>query len=159
MNTLMRIGLCGTASAALILGVAPLASAEIVIGDGMAGVSLGMTKAQVKSVLGKPKKVEKGKNDFGKYQTLFYKGKVRITLTDNSVSSTWTRGTQEKTDKGVGVGSSKKQVKNKVPGVKCQSFSGSVSCHVGKFKAGQIVTDFQMDNGHVKTVTVGVVID
>ncbi len=57
---------------AVLLAFPGSASAVIVLQKGMAGVTISMTKAKVRSVLGTPTKVKSGKNEFGKYTTFVY---------------------------------------------------------------------------------------
>ncbi|MDP4015294.1 MAG: hypothetical protein U0990_01190 [Candidatus Nanopelagicales bacterium] len=146
-----------TASSA-IAAQAP-ASADIVIGDGLAGVSLGMTPAQVRGVLGKPKRVVKGTNEFGRYRVFRYPHKVRITIMGRSVITTWTTGRYERTATGVGVGSTARQVRAGVPGVVCEKIAGIRYCHVGDYNPGETVTEFKIKHRVVKRALVGRVID
>jgi hypothetical protein len=148
---------------ALVAVVAALAatsaSAAIVPQQGIAGVKIGMTQAKVRSVLGKPSSVQRGKNDFGKYTQLRYPG-LQVNFQGNAtVTDVSTTRTSERTAAGIGVGSSELQVKGKVKGVKCATDNGFRHCYVGKLGAGQRVTDFSMKHGKVSRVDVSLVID
>ena len=65
----------------------------------------------------------------------------------------------EQTASGVGVGSTKAQVKAGVPNVTCKNESGFKHCFVGEFLPGRTVTDFRLRNGRVSAVSIGFVID
>jgi len=158
MNKLTRIGLVSVASIALVAGVTPMASAKIVIGGGMSGVALGMTKAEVVSQLGQPNSVKRGTNatNGGKFRVLYFNKKLQVTMTGGSVSNIRTEVMGQKTSNGVGVGSSRKQVKNNVPKVKC-SFG---VCRVGNDQAGTVQTDFILNKDkNVSAVNIGVLFD
>ena len=127
--------------------------------QGMAGVRLQMTKAQVRAKLGAPKKTLNGKNDFGPYSTWVY---PRVTINfqgRKKVSSMQTLSPLERTAGGVGVGSTEARVKARVPAVKCSTIAGSRQCIVGAFKPGRTVTVFSMKAGKVRAVVVGFVLD
>jgi hypothetical protein len=144
---------------ALTLTVAP-ASATIRPQKGMAGLTLDMTQAQVKKVLGAPS-IERGKNDFGPF-TIFRYRKLDLTAIfqgNKTLTTITTTGRRERTTRDVGVGSGERAVKLKVRGVKCETFSGIRSCHVGRFEPGRRVTDFVIRRGRVTRVTIGYVID
>ncbi len=145
--------------AASALALAAAAGATIVPQKGIAGVSLGMSKGKVTAVLGTPKSVKHGTNDFGKYTKFGYTGLEIIFQGNASATSIATTRRSEKTASGVGVGSTEVQVKAKVTGVKCKTEAGFRHCFVGKFVAGKRVTDFTIKRGHVTRVSVGIVID
>lgn len=149
-----------TGSLALGSGSTAVAATEIVPGEGMANVELGMQKRQVIDVIGKPKIVKKGRHEFGRYKTLRYgvKGrKLTVNLLRGRVIMVSTEKRSELTSSGVGVGSTKKQVRRRVPGVRCQSALGL--CHVNEFLPGEKVTTFHLESGKVTRVDVGTVID
>jgi hypothetical protein len=138
---------------------ASTAAATIVPQKGIAGVRIGMTKGKVRSVLGKPLSVKRGSNDFGRY-TIFRYGRLQVLFQGNAaVTSVSTTRRSERTLSGVGVGSTEAQVEATVKGVKCRTDSGFRHCYVGRFGAGQRVTDFSIKRGKVTRVDVGVVID
>ena len=148
------------AAAAVLAGVLAFsAAATIVPQQGVAGVKIGMTQAKVRSVLGAPKSVKHGSNDFGKYTILKYGG-LQVNFQGNAtVTAVSTTRTSEQTASGAGVGSTEAQVKAKVKGVKCATDSGFRHCYLGKLAAGHRVTDFSIKRGKVTRVDVGVVID
>lgn len=135
------------------------AGATIVPQQGIAGVRLQMTKAQVRGKLGTPTKVQRGRNDFGAYTTFVY-GRVSVTFQGNrKVTVLVTRSALERTASGVGVGSTEARLKARIRGVRCKTESGFRHCFLGAFLPGRRVTDFAIGNGRVTRVTVGIVID
>jgi hypothetical protein len=71
----------------------------------------------------------------------------------------FTTGRGDRTRHNVGVGSTEQAVRNRVPGVRCDTISGTRSCHTNEFEPGQRVTDFRIRNGRVTRVAVAFVID
>ena len=138
------------------LALSAAAAATIVPQKGIAGVLIGMTEPQVRAKLGHPKSVKNGKNEFGPYRTLTY-ARVRVSFQGlTTVTQVDTTSSKEKTLSGVGVGSTKADVKAKVKGIVCEPGH----CHVGQFSPGARVTDFFIGaNGRVTRVVVGIVID
>jgi len=148
--------------ATAIIAAAVLASsaaATIIAQQGIAGVKIGMTKSKVRSVLGAPRSVKTGSNDFGRYTILKYGGLQVFFQGDTILTSVSTTRTAERTASGVGVGSTEGQVKAKIKGVKCKTDSRFRHCYLGQFTAGHRVTDFAIKRGKVHRVDVGLVID
>ena len=144
--------------AALI--AAPAASAMIQVDKGIAGARINNTKAQVHAALGKPTSKQTGHNDFSVFLEEHYRGGITVFYQGaKRVSSINMTGLGDRTSRGIGIGSTEAAVRAKVPGVKCETTSGSRSCHTHDFLAGQRVTDFFIKNGKVARVTVGIVID
>jgi hypothetical protein len=131
------------------------ADATIVVQHGVAGVSLGMSQKKVRSVLGSPKKVVRARNTFGRFVEYRYPGLTVDFQGAGSLSNVSTTRRSERTAKGVGIGSTRKQVEQNVRGAKCQ---GAV-CKVGKQLAGRIVTTFYLQKDHVILLAVGRVLD
>ena len=149
------------AVAAVMLASASTAGAVIQVQEGITGIRLGMSQAQVKAGLGNPAKKKTGHNDFGPFTQFLYRGGITITFQGNtSVTAVAVAGSTDRTASGVGVGSTERQVKMGVRGVKCQTLAAVRDCHVGAFLPGRRVTDFVLGaNGRVTRVTVGFVID
>jgi hypothetical protein len=153
------------AAAATLLAAAP-AGAVIVAQQGMAGLKLGMTEAQVRAKSGKPDSSTVMKNDILGHVRIERYGAVRIefdgTKTSSKVITFDTTGTAERTNRGIGVGTKRADVLARVPHVKCRLNDGGYNhCFVGRFgKAGATVTDFAINShGRVGRVTIGIVID
>ena len=143
----------------VVFAVAAVASAAIVPQRGIAGVRLEMTKAQVRAVLGAPRRAVHGSNEFGSFTVYRYRG-LRITFQGNRrVTDVFTTRPGERTARGVGVGSTEAQVRARVAGVRCRAESGFRHCFVGRFLPGRRVTDFRIKHGHVTSVDVGFVVD
>jgi hypothetical protein len=149
------------AAAVFTLASASTAEAVIQVQEGITGIRLGMSQAQVKAGLGDPGRTKTGHNDFGPFSQFLYRGGITITFQGNtSVTAVAIAGHSDRTPSGVGVGSTEKQVKEGVRGVKCQTLAAVRDCHVGAFLPGRRVTDFILGpNRRVTRVTIGFVID
>jgi len=140
--------------------LAPPALALIQIDQGIAGARLQNTRAQVRAALGPPNDTRSGMNKFGPFVQYRYAGGIRVFFQGRQrVTAVTTTGRGDRTARGVGVGSSERTVRRRVPGVTCETTAGFRSCHTGDFLPGQRVTDFAIRNGRVTRVTVGIVID
>jgi hypothetical protein len=143
----------------VVLVLAATAAGAIVPQKGIAGVSLGMTQAKVRSVLGKPAKIKHGTNSFGKYTQFLYAGLV-ITFQGNATTTDITTSrASERTSTGAGVGSTESALRAKVKGLTCKTESGFRHCYLGSFRPGKRVTDFRIKSGKVTSVEVGFVSD
>jgi hypothetical protein len=158
VRSLARITLV---AAALALFAAAPAHAVIRPQKGMAGVRLGMTQTRMRDALGEPVRTRQGMNDFGPFTQFIYPRSITVTFQGNRrVTGISTRGRSERTERGVGVGSSETAVRSKVGHVRCETIAGAHTCHVGSFVAGHRVTVFLISrNGFVQSVTVGFVLD
>lgn len=148
------------ATAVAALALAGSIGATIVPQRGMAGVTLGITKASVRTVLGAPLRVVHGRNDFGGYTEFRYPHLVRVTFQGNAtVTAISTTGVRERTANGAGVGSTQPQLRAKVAHLTCETAGSFRHCFVGRFDPGRRVTDFSISSGKVTRVVVGFVID
>jgi hypothetical protein len=142
------------------LALAPAGGATIVPQQGMAGIRLGMTKAQVRATAGTPLAVVHGSKEFGPFTEFRYPFLIRVTFQgDQTVTNVRTTGRRERTSRSVGVGSTEAQVRARVPGVRCESSGGFRQCFLGAFLPGRRVTAFQIRSGRVARIDVGFVID
>lgn len=143
-------------AAVVALVLAAPAQAAIVPGTSIAGVKLGMTETQMAGVLGVPDSVKHGTNEFGGF-TKFKYHKLTVTFQGNEeATSVITTRKSEKTSHGVGVGSTRAQLKAGVTKLKCITKN---LCQKGKSVPGARVTVFRLYHGKVTSVLVGFVID
>jgi hypothetical protein len=146
----------------LLLLFPAAAGAEIVPGESIAGIEVGMKQAQVEEILGEPDETNRARNEiFGAYTELVY-GKTTIGLFNSNrrVFNVTTRSRSERTDRNIGIGSTRRAVRRRVPKVKCENVQGFRHCYVGKFVAGRIVMDFILNrDNRVKRITLARVID
>lgn len=152
-------GLVTMAVVATALVTAGAAGSMIVPQKGIAGARLGMTMAKVRSVLGQPKTIFKGRNEFGPWTDYGY-ARVRISFQGNrTVTKLTTQDRREKTRGGVGFGSTERLLRAKVRGLRCKTEFGFRHCWLGAFLPGRRVTNFMIDGGRVSRIDIGVVID
>jgi len=160
-----RLGL--SVSAALVLFVLALSasgSAAIVPQHSIAGVKLGLTRAQVEARLGTPIRVQSRKSkSFGfSWRDLVYsRVTVSVFLPSNGskVFGLTTKSKLERTTTGVGVGSTLAQVKAGLSGETCRREYGIDHCWLGNWDAGRAITDFRLVSGRVSKITISYVID
>lgn len=104
-----------------VLAIAPAALANIVIGQSIAGVKLGDSEAQVTAVLGPPTSKESASPAYPGVVNIVYPSSVGLhfTLTNGRVSGALFFSKKQKTNKGIGMGSSRSQLKRAYPKAKC----------------------------------------
>jgi hypothetical protein len=142
-----------------LMVAAPAAEARIVVGKGIAGVRLEMSKGQVRRVVGRPSRIRHLSSELGPSNEFVYRArKLRVTFfAGNRVTAISTTSAGQRTDSGVGVGSTRAQLLAGVPHVHC---SGRI-CQVGRSLPGRRVTAFSLNHARTKVVRVliGFVID
>lgn len=148
---------------ALLLALAVMAPqqarAAIVVNDSIAGVGLGMSRSEVRGVLGTAASVSTGTNAFGFYRVWHYR-RLHVTFQGGSIAtSIRTTRLSQRTASGVGMGSTEPQVHAGLTGESCQSFAGVRHCRVGTLDPGGVVTDFALVGGVVVRIDMGYVID
>ncbi len=127
-----------------LIAAAP-ASAIIRPQKGMSGVTLGMTKTQVRAKLGRPIGSGGGRLYFSRVWVGFRLGHaVEITTTRSS----------EHTGSGLGVDSSEAAVRHVYPSVTCAPSGGFRRCRVGTGQPGTRATDFLIGHGKVLQITI-----
>jgi hypothetical protein len=159
MNTWKRASRRRAIVAAIAIGIAlgtvEAAGAQIVPQRSIAGVELEMTKAQVRSLLGEPRRIIRGTNEFGSF-TIFRYFRLEVTFQGGRrVTHIETNRLNERTAEGVGVGTLRSGVRAHVDNVRCQPGF----CFVGRFLPGRRVTVFRICDGIVTRVELGFVID
>ena len=120
-------GLKAAAACTLLLVTASLATASgawasIVVGQGIAGLKLGDTEAQVAGALGAPT-LQQTPNSQGEVEWNYAKLPLAgaVGFANGELVGMWTSSKAQKTSKGVGVGSSLSKVKQAYPGIKCST--------------------------------------
>lgn len=151
----MRRILPAALAAAVALALAAPAAAEIVPQRSIAGVELSMTRAEVRAVLGEPREIERGSNEFGRYIIFKYRRLQVVFQGRTNVTAVRTNRRNERTATGVGFGSTRAEVRAGVAGVRCNRRE----CVKGRFLPGRRVTIFRLYRGKVAQTVVGFVID
>ena len=154
-------GACSLAVISVVAVIFPAsASAVIQVDRGIAGARLGNTQAEVRAALGKPRKVVNRRNEFGPFTKFRYSGGIDVTFQGRRrVTSVSTTGLGDRTSRGVGVGSPRRVVENRIRGVACETSGRLTLCHTGDFLPGERTTNFLLRKRRVTRVIVGIVID
>jgi hypothetical protein len=123
-QTVRRSSLAAVASLLLsagLLAFVPSALASIVIGQSIAGIKLGDSEAQVTAVLGAPESKESAGPLYPGVVNIYYPTSVGLhfSMTNGRVSGALIFSKKQKTHKGIGMGSSRAQLKRAYPQAKC----------------------------------------
>jgi len=138
---------------------APAAEAVIQLDRAISGARLGNSKAEVRTALGQPRRVIHRAGLFGPTTEFRYRGGLRVIFLSGRVTLAGTTGLGDRTRRGVGVGSTEQAVRNKVPGVTCETFEGTRICSRGAEQPGERGSFFFIRQGEVTRVDVALVID
>ncbi len=145
--------------ALVALALPACADARLVPHRGMAGIALGMAPSKVRAVLGRPLAVIHRKNEFGPY-TVFVYPRVSVSFQGNStVTNLRTFSRAERTRNGAGIGTTERELRRKVRGLRCKTEFGFRHCWLGAFRPGRRVTNFMIARGRVTRIEIGYVID
>jgi hypothetical protein len=156
----------GTAVATSPPAPAPGATANgsLVPQGSIRGVKVGMTLSQVRERLGSPGSDRATRHPIlGLTRTLGY-GRLTVTFdgraSTSPVTAVMTESSSDRTAAGLGVGSTERQLRSGLKGLKCEKSLGYRTCTLGVLRPGRLVTDFSLtSSGRVKRVTLGRVID
>jgi hypothetical protein len=148
----------------VVLALPSAAGAVIVPQESIKGVKLDMTVGDVRALLGSPDRFRTVHNDFTGRAREWRYGLTIVTFdgtaADAKVMAVTTRSRTEKTAEGVGVRSRKSTVRSMVPDVRCLVEFNYDHCFVGRWRIGEVVTDFSIDSrGRVARVTLGRILD
>jgi hypothetical protein len=151
--------LLGVALAPLAAALAAPAGSTIVLQRSIAGVKLGMSRDQVKDKLGEPRGIKTGKNPAGFYVRYRYRNLVVYFQGQREATSIYTSRRTERTPSGIGVGSTRKQLKARIRGVHCRHALEANLCWVGALRPGRRVSTFYFKGNRIWQVAVGIVAD
>jgi hypothetical protein len=136
------------------------AQAVIIPQSSIAGIKLGMTRAEVRAHSGEPSTILHAMNDFGSY-TVFRYFRLRVTFQGNAgATAVSTTRRHQETPAGIHVLSTETALRAAYPGARCRTeFRNIRHCWIGRFRPGRRVTDFRISTGLVRSILVGFVID
>ena len=154
---MLRVSLLIAIASSLLL--APAAGAVIQIDRAISGARLGNSKAEVRAALGNPRSVSNFDGLFGPTTVFRYRGGLRVNFLNGRVVLASTTGLGDRTNRGVGVGSTEQRVRNRVPGITCETFEGTRICSRGAEQPGERGTFFFLEDGRVERVDVAILID
>ncbi|MGK2956104.1 MAG: hypothetical protein ACSLFI_10600 [Solirubrobacterales bacterium] len=161
----IRYGLLGLLAFALLAApMATPASADakrnrIVLNRSIAGVKIGVSVNRLHSILGQPNAVRFKRNEITGSMRFDYYGKLSYSSYAGTVLGMKTTRRSIRTKSGIGVGTSKRRLNRRFPGLSCYGPICSIVAGGGVATIGRRVTSFRIRNGKVRSVTVGRVID
>lgn len=165
---LVFVAVCVLAAPAAAVAAEPApgtsANGSLVTQGSIRGVKVGMTLTQVRERLGNPTSNRATRHPIlGLTRTLRY-GQLTVVFDGRAstapVTAVVTESRADRTASGLGVGSTERQLRSGLKGLKCKTELGYRTCVLGVLRPGRLVTDFSLStSGRVKRVTLGRVID
>ena len=162
------VAICALAAPVAVPAAEPApgtsANGSLVPQGSIRGVKVGMTLTQVRERLGNPTSNRATRHPIlGLTRTLRY-GQLTVSLDGRAstapVTAVVTESRADRTASGLGVGSTERQLRAGLKGLKCETDLGYRTCVLGVLRPGRLVTDFSLStSGRVKRVTLGRVID
>lgn len=132
MNAVNRWSVSVATSIAIFVATVSTAEARVVLDRGMAGARVGMTDAAARKALGTPTSTRRVKNRNGARELRRYYKLSRVkTVARRAGSGPYrveqivTRGKQQRTRKGVGVGSTERTLRREHPGISCTTYQST----------------------------------
>lgn len=145
--------------------VAGTAEAKIIPQKSIAGIELGMVRAEVVDRKGEPDRERIVEHEIFGSQRIMRYGKTKVGFAGkrprSQVVAVSTRSPRQRTNTGVGVGSTEFEVESSIKGIRCRNRFGARACIKGELRPGQRVTEFLISKADevVTRVTVAIVVD
>lgn len=131
--------------------VAPDAGGKLLVSRGITDARLGMTQRDLDRRLGAPDSTA----DQRSTRVLVYvRRRLVVTLLRGRVTLVSTQDARERTARGIGVGSTERQVSGRVRGTRCATRARVRFCRTGSVRRGRRSTTFLMVRGRVATVSI-----
>ena len=128
------------------LAMCTSAQAKIVLGQSIAAVKLGMTKAEVSKILGRGTKKPSGKR-FS--EATYRKGRYDVIFDHGHAGWIETMDPRQRTPQGLGVGTKVPKLQKRLPRVRCSyQISPHGQCVLGSQKPGHHYTEFDIESGN-----------
>lgn len=150
--------------AALLFALVPAGSAAadthlMVLNRSMAGVRVGDSLARLHQVLGEPRAIEHEANEITGSMRIDVYGKLSFSSYGSSILAMKTTRRSIRTRSGIGVGTTKRRLERRFPGLSCYGRTCTIVAGGGVATIGKTVTSFRVRHGVVRFVVIGRVID
>jgi hypothetical protein len=110
---------------------APAQHQVIELDRGIAGVTLDMTPAEVKGVLGEPDDQTTEEGPFGPIERYDYPNNLEVAFTNDAVNSVISESRSAQTANGLGVGSTQAELEAGIPDLTCEDVGLQTLCRTG----------------------------
>jgi hypothetical protein len=135
------------------------ASHRLQLNRAMAGVRLGDSIDRLHRLLGEPKNIDHVENEITGSLRIDVYGMLSFTSYSGSILGMRTTRRSIRTPTGIGVGTRKRRLERKLPGLVCYWHRCAIVAGGGLQTIGKRVTTFQIRAGRVRVVSIGRVID